>query len=297
MAIFKKKTEEKRKEKFNLKKELSLLPGYIIILIWVGFTLALLGWIFAASLSTTADIFAGKTFEFSTGLHFENYVAAWGSGGVAKFFGNSLMYASISCVLLIFICAPAAYVLSRFTFLGNKVIQTGFVSAMGVPIIMIILPLFAVIANLGLLNSVLATRATLIFLYVGINVPYTTIFLLAFFSNISRTYEEAATIDGSTFTNTFWKIMFPMAQSGIATVTIFNFINIWNEYFVSLIFANSEALKPVAVGLYGMLQSMQYTGNWAGMFAAVIIVFIPTLILYLALSEKIIGGITGGIKG
>ncbi|MFI3202618.1 MAG: ABC transporter permease subunit, partial [Eubacteriales bacterium] len=117
------------------------------------------------------------------------------------------------------------------------------------------------------------------------------------FSNISRTYEEAATIDGSTPTKTFWKIMFPMAQSGIVTVTIFNFINIWNEYFISLIFANSDALRPVAVGLYGMLQSMQYTGNWAGMFAAVIIVFVPTLILYLFLSEKIIGGITGGIKG
>lgn len=296
MSLFK-KDKEKKKEKFNLKKEISLLPGYLIILIWVGFTLYLLGWILAASLSTTADIFAGKTFEFATGFHFENYVTAWGSGGIAKFFTNSLFYASISCVLLILICAPAAYVLSRFTFLGNKVIQMGLVSAMGVPIIMIILPLFAVIANLGLLNSLMSTRITLIFLYVGINVPYTTIFLLSFFSNISRTYEEAATIDGSSFNNTFWKIMFPMAQSGLATVTIFNFINIWNEYFVSLIFANSDALKPVAVGLYGMLQSMQYTGNWAGMFASVIIVFIPTLILYLLLSEKIIGGITGGIKG
>ena len=80
-------------------------------------------------------------------------------------------------------------------------------------------------------------------------------------------------------------------------VGIFNFINIWNEYFLSLIFANNDTLRPVAVGLYGMLQSMQYTGNWAGMFAAVVIVFLPTFILYLFLSEKIIGGVTGGIKG
>ena len=75
------------------------------------------------------------------------------------------------------------------------------------------------------------------------------------------------------------------------------FFNIWNEYFLSLIFANNDTLRPVAVGLYGMLQSMQYTGNWAGMFAAVVIVFLPTFILYLFLSEKIIGGVTGGIKG
>ena len=201
------------------------------------------------------------------------------------------------CFLLILICAPAAYVLARFTFLGNKIIQTSFVSAMGIPITMIVLPLFSIVANLGILNSVFASKVTLIFLYIGINIPYTTIFLLTFFSNLSRTYEEAAAIDGCPPTKTFWKIMFPMAQSGIVTVTIFNFINIWNEYFLSLIFANNDTLRPVAVGLYGMLQSMQYTGNWAGMFAAVVIVFLPTFILYLFLSEKIIGGVTGGIKG
>ena len=150
---------------------------------------------------------------------------------------------------------------------------------------------------MGILNDVVASKVTLIFLYIGINIPYTTIFLLTFFANLSRTYEEAAAIDGCPPAKTFWKIMFPMAQSGIVTVTIFNFINIWNEYFLSLIFANSDALRPVAVGLYGMLQSMQYTGNWAGMFAAVIIVFLPTFILYIFLSEKIIGGVTGGIKG
>lgn len=292
-----KEKERKVKNKFNLKREMKLAPGYIIIILWVIFTFMLLGWILAASLSTTSDIFAGKALKFPTGLHFENYAQAWGSGGVATFFMNSLLYSLVSSALLIVICAPAAYVLARFTFLGNKIIQTSFVSAMGIPITMIVLPLFSVVANLGILNDVTASKITLIFLYVGINIPYTTIFLLTFFANLSRTYEEAAAIDGCPPAKTFWKIMFPMAQSGIVTVTIFNFINIWNEYFLSLIFANSDALRPVAVGLYGMLQSMQYTGNWAGMFAAVIIVFLPTFLLYIFLSEKIIGGVTGGIKG
>ena len=292
-----KNKEPKVKEKFNWKKELKLAPGYIIIIAWVVFTFVLLGWILAASFSTTPDIFAGKVLEFESGLHFENYTAAWGDGGVATFFTNSLIYSVISCVALILICAPAAYVLARYTFLGNKIIQTGFVTAMGVPITMIVLPLFCLVANMGILNSVIASKATLIFLYIGINIPYTTIFLLTFFANLSKTYEEAAAIDGCPPAKTFWKIMFPMAQSGLVTVTIFNFINIWNEYFLSLIFANSDQLRPVAVGLYGMLQSMQYTGNWAGMFAAVVIVFLPTFILYIFLSEKIIGGVTGGIKG
>ena len=289
--------EKEARRPFNLKKEVKLLPGYIILLLWVIFTIALLGWVFGASFSTTAEIFQGKALKFESGLHFENYAKAWNGAGVAGFFGSSLVYSVISCTILILVCAPAAYVLSRFDFIANKFIQTSFVSAMGVPAIMVVLPLFSIISGMGILNNVAAGRTVLIILYVGINVPYTTIFLLTFFSNISRTYEEAAAIDGCPPMRTFWKIMFPMAQSGIVTVTIFNFINIWNEYFLSLIFASSDKLKPVAPGLYGMINSMKYTGDWAGMFAAVIIVFLPTFILYIFLSEKIIGGVTGGIKG
>lgn len=289
--------EKEARRKFNLKKELKLAPGYLILIIWVLFTFVLLGWVLGASFSTTAEIFQGKALKFESGLHFENYAKAWNGSGVARFFGNSLLYSVISCTALILVCAPAAYVLSRFDFIANKAIQTGFVSAMGVPAIMVVLPLFSLISGMGILNNNIAARAVLIVLYVGINVPYTTIFLLTFFSNISRTYEEAAAIDGCPPMRTFWKIMLPMAQSGIVTVTIFNFINIWNEYFLSLIFANSDSLKPVAPGLYSMINSMKYTGDWAGMFAAVIIVFLPTFILYIFLSEKIIGGVTGGIKG
>ena len=281
----------------NWKKEAKLLPGYIVVSLWVLFTFVLLGWVLCASFSTTMEIFAGNATKFPTGLHFENYVKAWTNSNVSEFFMNSLGYSIVSCLLLIVICAPAAYVLARYTFVGNKLIQTGFASAMGIPVIMIILPLFGIISQMGVLQSVTSNKIVLIFLYIGINVPYTTIFLTTFFANISRTYEEAAAIDGCPPTKTFWKIMFPMAQSGLVTVTIFNFINIWNEYFISLIIASRNETKPVAVGLYGMINSMKYTGDWAGMFAAVVIVFLPTFILYLFLSEKIIGGVTGGIKG
>ena len=121
---------------------------------------------------------------------------------------------------------------------------------------------------------------------------------MTFFQNLSRTYEEAAAIDGCTPMMTFWRIMFPLAQPGIITVGIFIFMNIWNEYFISLIFASSSDIMPVGPGLKSVLTSMQYTGDWAGLFAAVVIVFLPTLLLYIFLSEKIISGVTGGgIKG
>ena len=284
--------------KINWRKELSLIPGYLILTLWIFFTVVLIGWIFAASFATTKEIFKGTSLQFPSGLHFENYVKAWNSQNVSIFFSNSLFYAMISTGLLIIVCAPAAYALSRFKFFLNRPIQSGFVAAMGVPMVMIILPLFGVISQLQLLKQDWTVRALMIFLYVGINVPYTTIFLLTFFSNLSASYEEAAAIDGCSPIKIFWKIMLPLAQPGIITVSIFNFINIWNEYFMSLIFANNDRVKPVAVGLYSMIDSMKYTGDWAGMFAAVIIVFLPTFILYIFLSEKIIAGITaGGVKG
>lgn len=288
--------EKKYREPVNWNKELRLAPGYLILILWISFTFVLLGWVLLASFSTTKEIFSNKLLD--SGLHFENYVKAWINSDVAGIFRNSLVYSIISCALLIVICAPAAYVLARFIFPGNKLIQTGFVSAMGVPVVMIVLPLFGIVANMGILNHVLSNAVLLIFLYIGINVPYTTIFLMTFFGNLSRAFEEAAAIDGCPPTKTFWLIMLPMAQPGIITVTIFNFINIWNEYFISLIFANSDQLRPIAVGLYSMINSMKYTGDWAGMFAAVIIVFLPTFILYIFLSEKIIAGVTGGgVKG
>lgn len=92
--------------------------------------------------------------------------------------------------------------------------------------------------------------------------------------------------------------MFPLAQPGIVTLTIFNFITIWNEYFMALIFANKTELRTVSTGLQAIVQSMKYSGDWAGLFAGVIIVFLPTFLLYIFLSNKIIAGVTGGaVKG
>ena len=286
------------KTKSRGKHAIRHLPGYVILTIWVIFTVFLVFWIFAASLSTTREIFKGDALKIGSGLHFENYATAWKTQNVSVFFTNSLLYASIASVLILVVSAPCAYVLSRIRFKGNRLIQTSFATSMGVPLVMIILPLFAITTNLGLLKTDLKIRGLLIFLNTAINIPYTVIFLLSFFSTISTSYEEAAIIDGCTREKAFWKIMLPLAQSGIVTVTVFNFLSVWNEYFMSLIFASGQNVRPVAVGLYSMINSMRYTGDWAGLFASVVLVFLPTFILYVLLSNRIIAGITaGGVKG
>ena len=256
-------------------------------------TLVRLIWILAASLSTTREIMSGSVFKFESGVHWENYINAWTASNVSVFFMNSLMYAIISCTVVILIAAPAAYALSRYTFLGNKPIKTSLILAMSIPEVMIIMPIYALTAELGIKGRIL-----LILLYIFIRVPFTTTYLLNFFASLSRSYEEAAAIDGCTPGKTFWKIMLPLVQPGIVTVSIFNFMNVWNEYFMSLIFASNERNMSVGPGLKSVLTAMQYTGDWGGLFAAVVIVFLPTLVLFLCLSKTIISGITaGGVKG
>jgi N-acetylglucosamine transport system permease protein len=268
--------------------------GYLIVGLWVLFIFALIGWVFFASLSTSGEIASGHIFQFSAGLHFENYVEAWTTQKVSVFFMNSLLYTLVSCAAIVLISAPASYALSRFCFLGNGFIRNMFAAALGIPVIMIIMPIFGMASVLRLANN----RWVLMFLYTAMNVPFGVFFLLAFFKNLSLAYEEAAAIDGCSPIGTFWRIIFPLAQPGIVTLTIFNFVTIWNEYFISLIFANQSSAQPVAVGLYSIIQSMRYTGDRGAMFASVVIVFLPTFVLYILLSEKIIRGVTAGaIKG
>lgn len=278
----------------RVKEQLRLLPGHLIVGLWCLFTLGMLLWIVAASLSTSPEIMRGEVLKFATGLHPENYVKAWTANNISVFFLNSLLYSTCTMIGSLLISAPAAYVLGRFVFRGNKVVRSGFITAMSLPHIMIVMPLFSMATRANLTGS----KIVLIFIYIGMQVPYTTTFLISFFSSLSRVYEAAAAIDGCPPMKTFWKIMLPLAQPGLVTVGIFNFMNIWNEYFLSLIFASSERNMSVGPGLKSVLTAMQYTGDWGGLFAAVVIVFLPTLILFLCLSKTIISGITaGGVKG
>ena len=280
-------------ERLNWKKEARLLPGYLIVGLWVAFTAVMLVWIIAASLSTTKEIMTGRVFDFSKGINWKNYLIAWKTQNVSVYFLNSLIYSIVACSGVLLISAPAAYVLSRWEFVTSKMVRIGLVIAMSVPTIMIILPLYSLAVQWGIKGRVL-----LVVLYIMLRVPYTTVYLMDFFSTLSKSYEEAAYIDGCSHGKTFWVIMLPLVQPAVITVTIFNFMSVWNEFFMALIFTTSDEMMPVGVGLLQIVNAMKYTGQYGAMFAAVLIVFLPTFLLYIFMSEKIIAGVTGGgVKG
>lgn len=282
----------KRISTLKARQQLGLIPGYILLALWCLFIFIMLGWIVIASLSTTKELFSSTL--LASGFHWENYKKVIISGHLLTAFLNSLLYSGVSVFFTILVCAPAAYGLSRFNFKLKNSCQRLLVVGLGVPSVMIIMPLFSIISMLHMGDS----KATLILLYVVTSIPFCTFYLLPAFSDISPTYEEAAAIDGYGAMRTFWKIVFPLAGSSVTTLEIFQFIGKWNEYFMALIFASSTKNMSLSVALYQLIVAMTREGGWAGMFAAVTFVSAPTIVLYVILSKKIIGGVTaGGIKG
>lgn len=277
---------------FQLKKELKLTPYYIIMIAFVAFLTYLLGWILVASMSNTRNIFSGHL--FADGLTFDNFASVLlNSNGVVTVV-NTLIYTIPSTLLLIVICAPAAYCLARFDFKLNKTFQQLIVIALTVPGIMVTMPIFYHLSSLGITNS----RLVVILLFTANSIPFDTYFLMGYYKNIPTTYEESASLDGSGPYRIFWEIMFPMAKPAIVTLTIFNLIGKWNAYLLPLIFANTPEMRPVGVWLQTTINSMVVTGNYGGMFAAVVMASLPTIIVYAFLSKKITSGSNeGGIKG
>lgn len=277
---------------FHIKKQLKLTPYYIIMAAFVAFLAYMLGWILVASMSTTRNIFSGDL--LAGGLSLDNFrTVLLNSNGLTTIL-NTLIYTIPSTLLLIVICAPAAYCLARYDFKLNKTFQQLIVIALTVPGIMITMPVFYHISSLGITDS----RLVLILLFTANSIPFDIYFLMGYYKNISTTYEESAALDGSGPLRTFWEIMFPMAKPAIVTLTIFNLIGKWNAYFLPLIFANTPEMRPIGVWLQTTINSMVVTGNYGGMFAAVVIASLPTIIVYAFLSKKITAGANeGGIKG
>lgn len=276
----------------TMQEKINSIPIYVIMIAFSAFLAYMLGWIILASLSTTKGIFSGDLFV--DGLSLNNFRKVLVNSNGLRTIINTLIYTVPSSLLLILICAPAAYALSRFQFKGNKLILQLFIISLSVPGIMITMPVFYHISSLGIFNS----RLVIIVLFTANSIPFDTYYLTSYFKNISKSYEESAAIDGAGPIRTFWEIIFPMAKPAVVTLTIFNLIGKWNAYFLPLIFANTPSMRPVGVWLETNITAMVSTGDYGGMFASVVLAAAPTIILYLFLSNKVLQGVDqGGVKG
>lgn len=276
----------------TLKKEARFIPSYIMLIAWLVFTIILFGWAVLASLSTTREIFTNDL--LASGFHLSNYIDLFKKHNIGRYFLNSVFYTVVSCIGILIVAAPAAYIVGRVKFRGRQLVNVMFLSALSIPGVLTAIPLFSLFVQLKLTGSIFS----LILIYICTNVPFGVFLLSGFFSSIPKELEESAAIDGCGPIKTFISIIIPVAMPAMITLTILNVLAIWNEYFYALIFANNPNTRTIALALQSIVQGFTNTGNYAGIFAACMIVFLPTFILFIFVSNKIVAGITvGSVKG
>ena len=161
---------------------------------------------------------------------------------------------------------------------------------MGVPFQLLLVPLFFQMYSIGIVG----TKLSLILIYIALSIPFTIFLIQGFFRSLPSVLEEAAYIDGCGPMRTFFSIMLPLGKPGLITAAIFNFISLWNEFLLALTFVNDSTDYPLSVGLYALQGSLQYTGDWVALFAALVVITLPTLLIYVFLSRQIIEGLTMG---
>ena len=272
------------------------VPYYGVLIAWSCVTIFIFAWLITTSFKSNPEVFGSPWALPDAPLQSAaaNYNKAWNLVHMRTYFTNSLVVTVTSVIAVIALSAPASYALSRVSFPGNTTITYYFIAGLGLPYQLILIPLFVLLARLRIAD----TLPGLILVYIGVSIPFTILLLGGFFRTLPSELEDSGAIDGASEFAIFWRLMMPLATPGIITAAIFNVIGIWNEFLLALLIINSDQRRTLPLGVLNIRYSMQYTADWAGLFAAVVIVIVPLFLLYLVLSERIIAGLTlGTTKG
>ncbi|TGG94235.1 carbohydrate ABC transporter permease [Natronospirillum operosum] len=260
----------------------------VILLAWATVVLLPFGAAILNSLKPNVGQVFREPFGFPDPVTWSNYLDAWTSANFGTYFLNSAIIA-VSCVVLVVFCATTtAFVLSRMPFRGSTFIFMCFMLGVIIPIRLTLAPLFVIVRELSLLDSLLGV----ILVQSASMMPVSVFILVSFMRGISKELEEAARMDGALPFRIYWSIMLPLVKPAVATVALLTFVLSWNEYFLPLIFLQSSENFPLTLGIRQFNQ--QYSVQWHMMFAGIIIMMVPTIVAFLLASRQFISGLTQG---
>src|SRR5258708_24366781 len=209
-----------------------------------------------------------------------------------RHFANSLYVTGLTVLIVIIVSALAGYAFARCEFRGREILFYVFIGAMMIPAQAILIPMFTFLKSIGLLNSL--TGLSLSFL--GGSVAFGIFLMRAFFRTLPSELGDAATIDGCDDFGVFRYIYLPLAQPGIATVTIFQFQGTWNEFMFSTTFISSPALKTIQPALFQAVG--RYSTDYTALSSGLMMAIIPIVVIYVLLQRQFIRGLTAGaLKG
>ncbi|MDE6906732.1 MAG: carbohydrate ABC transporter permease [Lachnospiraceae bacterium] len=279
--------------------------GIYIVLIILAITIIVpIAWVFMASIKENEQ-FYGSPWTLPNGLHFENFVQAWQEADMGSYMLNSVIVTALGIGLLIIISLPAAYVLARFKFKTSRFWNVLFMAGLFINVNYIVVPIFLMLvdADSFLQNTLghgffLNNLFILALIYASTALPFTIYLLSGYFKSLAKDYEEAAYVDGAGYFRTMIQVIFPMAKPSIITIILFNFLSFWNEYIISMTMLTKPTLKTLPVGLMNLMAAQKSAVQYGRMYAGLVLVMLPTLILYMCVQKQLTEGMTvGGLKG
>lgn len=264
--------------------------GRLLVWLFVLFNLFALVWVLLTSLREHGEIFADP-FGIPLPPAFENYAEAWLSADFGTAFLNTVLLAALGSLTVAALSAPAAFVLGRNSSRTSGSVFLLFAVGIGVPVQVMIIPLFTLLQEMQLLNSLFG----LYLATVGAHLPFTVLLLTGFFRTLPSELEEAAALDGCGPLRSFLQIMLPLARGGLITVLLLNAIFIWNETFLALVLIQSSEKQVLSVALLDFIATQQFSGaDYGALFAGVTVLVLPMVALYVWLGRRIIEGLTIG---
>lgn len=276
---------------------------YIVLLLLAICIIVPVGWVFVASIKQNSE-FYGNPWTLPKGIYFQNFIDAFQQAKMGEYMLNSVIVTVAALLLLLVIALPAAYVLARYKFRGSKLCNLMFMAGLFINVNYIVVPIFLMFVDGDkFLKSIfgagffLNNLFVVSLVYAATALPFTIYLLSGFFVSIPKDYEEAAFVDGAGYFKTMFSIMMPMARPSIITVILFNFLSFWNEYIIAMTLLTGES-KTLPVGLMQLMQAQQAAANYGRLYAGLVIVMLPTLILYICVQKKLTEGMSlGGLKG
>ncbi|GKX30787.1 sugar ABC transporter permease [Vallitalea longa] len=270
-----------------IKKILTFIfVSFIVIISVVPFI-----WVFASSFKGNADIMSSVS-GFPNGLQFSNYVSAFNIAPLVTFYKNSVVVSIIATALNLIIFSMAAYVIVRCKFKLKKTIIIAFSLALVIPGAALLQPLYNTLSATHLYD----TLSGLIIVYAALGMPTTFYIMMSYIQTIPYTLEEAAYIDGAGFFRTFMQIILPLTRPAFATAGVLQFLFCWNEFQFALTLTGDKMNRTLPIALYYFKSS--FASDYGAMFAATVLVTIPSIIIYMLMQKQIISGlVSGSVKG
>jgi N-acetylglucosamine transport system permease protein len=269
--------------------------GVRLILILCSITVVFpLLWNLTTSLKTNEEILASP-WTLPANLEFGNYARAFLTARMGDYFLNSVFVVCVSMALLLVLIIPAAYSLTRLNLKRvSKLVSNIYIACLFLQINVLLVPIFVLMNNMNMLDN----RFWLCVVMVATALPFPTYMLMAFMKTISKEYEYAAMIDGCSYMQVLTKVIIPLSKPSIITVSILAFFQFFNEYILTFVVITSDEKMTLPVGLANLYEVQRYATDWGALFAALIIMMVPIILVYSIGQKSLTQGMSvGGLKG